>query len=186
MLPLAAVTEDAGTIEQGIERIADKVVIVQADTLDLPTYLELLKEKEIDCMILSPGPGRADREEVSTGQRQEKYSSADFFAQDVPNLMQIIDKTEIPILGVCLGMQAIAVYNGAKVCIETLVFQGIFLTCVPSRSSIRQTSSTDMSYRSSIIAHRSSTVSPLMAFLRRLKQKKTRGPKQWMLSLITV
>lgn len=35
--------------------------------------------------------------------------------------MQIIEKTEIPILGVCLGMQAIAVYNGAKVCFKVLV-----------------------------------------------------------------
>ena len=50
---------------QYYESIAEKVVIVQADTLDLDTYLNLLKEKEIDCVILSPGPGRADREEVS-------------------------------------------------------------------------------------------------------------------------
>jgi anthranilate/para-aminobenzoate synthase component II len=66
VLPSVDVKENVRIAEQGSERIADKVVIVQADTLDLPTYLDLLKEKEIDCVILSPGPGRADREEVST------------------------------------------------------------------------------------------------------------------------
>jgi para-aminobenzoate synthetase len=65
VLPSVGVEEDVKIAEHGPERITDKVVIVQADTLDLPTYLDLLKEKEIDCVILSPGPGRADREEVS-------------------------------------------------------------------------------------------------------------------------
>lgn len=51
---------------RGAENVADKVVIVQADTLDLDTYLGLLKDKEIDCVILSPGPGRADCEAVSS------------------------------------------------------------------------------------------------------------------------
>lgn len=56
--------QDAAALGQEPESIAEKVVIVQADTLDLATYLNLLEEKEIDCVILSPGPGRADREEV--------------------------------------------------------------------------------------------------------------------------
>lgn len=47
------------------ENIADKVVILQADTLNFTTYQDLLKDKEIDCVILSPGPGRADCEAVS-------------------------------------------------------------------------------------------------------------------------
>ncbi|KAJ9095182.1 hypothetical protein QFC19_007636 [Naganishia cerealis] len=50
--------------ERNGEWISDKVIIVQADTLKLPAYLTLLKEKQIDCVILSPGPGRADNEEV--------------------------------------------------------------------------------------------------------------------------
>ncbi|KAJ9095986.1 hypothetical protein QFC21_005349 [Naganishia friedmannii] len=79
------------------ESISDKVIIVQADTLELSTYLKLVEEKHIDCIILSPGPGRADNE------------------ADVPNLMQIIEQTSLPILGVCLGMQAIAVHYGAKI-----------------------------------------------------------------------
>lgn len=57
--------QDDAESRQNHESIAEKVVIVQADTLDLATYLNLLEEKEIDCVILSPGPGRADREEVS-------------------------------------------------------------------------------------------------------------------------
>lgn len=51
---------------ENAESIADKVVIVQADTLDLSTYLALLRDKEIDCVILSPGPGRADCEAVGS------------------------------------------------------------------------------------------------------------------------
>jgi anthranilate/para-aminobenzoate synthase component II len=74
VIPLVDVEEDNELGEQGNERIADKVVIVQADTLDLPTYLDLLKEKEIDCVILSPGPGRADREEVSTQSLRRSHS----------------------------------------------------------------------------------------------------------------
>ncbi|KAJ9121543.1 hypothetical protein QFC22_002161 [Naganishia vaughanmartiniae] len=79
------------------ESISEKVIIVEADTLELSTYLRLIKEKQIDCVILSPGPGRADDE------------------KDVPNLMQIIQQTSLPILGVCLGMQAIAVHCGASI-----------------------------------------------------------------------
>ncbi|KAI5451488.1 para-aminobenzoate synthase, (PABA), variant 2 [Naganishia albida] len=98
--PLRHISQDAESQESKqpfTENIADKVVIVQADTLDIHTYLDLLKDREIDCVILSPGPGRADCE------------------ADVPNLMQIIEETRIPILGVCLGMQAIAVHSGAKI-----------------------------------------------------------------------
>lgn len=58
--------QDDADNKQEPECVADKVVIVQADTLDLATYSNLLTEKEIDCVILSPGPGRADRDEVST------------------------------------------------------------------------------------------------------------------------
>lgn len=37
---------------------------MQADSLELSTYLKLVAEKQIDCVILSPGPGRADNEKV--------------------------------------------------------------------------------------------------------------------------
>ncbi|KAJ9119798.1 hypothetical protein QFC24_005510 [Naganishia onofrii] len=46
------------------EWISDKVIIVQADSLELSTYLKLVAEKQIDCVILSPGPGRADNEKI--------------------------------------------------------------------------------------------------------------------------
>lgn len=66
--PLRHISQDAESQESKqpfTENIADKVVIVQADTLDIHTYLDLLKDREIDCVILSPGPGRADCEAVS-------------------------------------------------------------------------------------------------------------------------
>lgn len=60
--------------------------------------MRFIHDGAYDCLILSPGPGRPDRRE------------------DVGYLIELIHRLpHLPILGVCLGMQALAVAYGGKI-----------------------------------------------------------------------
>lgn len=76
---------------QLFEVLGSKVQVVRTDQ-----PFESLKELRPTHLVLSPGPGHP---------------------QDVPLFRQAIDRFagQVPILGVCLGHQAIAEYHGARV-----------------------------------------------------------------------
>ncbi len=80
-----------------IERV-DKSVVVEVKTAkQLPLFNEIPKlVKGYDAVVLSPGPGKPEKAEM---------------------LMEILDisvKEGKPILGICLGLQAIVVYFGGE------------------------------------------------------------------------
>lgn len=70
-----------------------------------------------DALVLSPGPG---------------------LPREAGKLMQVVDeavKKQIPVLGVCLGMQALALHNGDELYNQELVKHGIAETAVRTRES---------------------------------------------------
>ncbi|WVQ94380.1 hypothetical protein IAU59_001459 [Kwoniella sp. CBS 9459] len=73
-----------------------KVVVVKADKYTWSEFQEIVLPN-IDCVILSPGPGRPDT------------------PSDIGFALDLLRSQPLPILGVCLGHQAIAVAFGAKI-----------------------------------------------------------------------
>ncbi|OCF44981.1 para-aminobenzoate synthetase [Kwoniella heveanensis CBS 569] len=76
--------------------VLEKVVVVKADKYSWPEFQQNVLPN-IDCVILSPGPGRPDT------------------PSDIGFALDLLRSHPLPILGVCLGHQAIAVAFGAKI-----------------------------------------------------------------------
>lgn len=86
---------------QQIENLGEKVKVVKNDELTI-NEIEKLKPKKI---VISPGPGRPENSGISMKAVQKFY-------------------TKIPILGVCLGHQAIGQIFGSKVVHAKKVLHG--------------------------------------------------------------
>jgi anthranilate synthase component 2 len=79
--------------------LVDYVSIFEPDTVVVPNTISLEEVKELspDVIVISPGPGHP----ANPG--------------DIGNCLDIIRKSRVPLLGVCLGNQAIAVAFGGVV-----------------------------------------------------------------------
>ncbi|WVQ64203.1 uncharacterized protein L199_002365 [Kwoniella botswanensis] len=76
--------------------VLNKVVVIKADKYTWSDFQEQVLPN-IDCVILSPGPGRPDN------------------PSDIGFGLDLLRSHPVPILGVCLGHQAIGVAFGAKI-----------------------------------------------------------------------
>jgi anthranilate synthase component 2 len=79
--------------------LVDYVSIFEPDTVVVPNTIsqeEVLKLSP-DAIVISPGPGHPAK------------------PKDIGNCLEIIRESDVPILGVCLGHQAIAVAFGGQV-----------------------------------------------------------------------
>lgn len=86
---------------QQIETLGEKVKVIKNDSITI-NEIEKLKPKKI---VISPGPGRPENSGISMKAVQKFY-------------------TKIPILGVCLGHQAIGQIFGSKVIYAKKVLHG--------------------------------------------------------------
>ncbi|NJD75599.1 MAG: aminodeoxychorismate/anthranilate synthase component II [Candidatus Methanoperedens sp.] len=79
--------------------LVDYVSIFEPDTTVVPNTISLkeVKELEPDAIIISPGPGHPAN------------------PKDIGSCLEIIRSSDVPLLGVCLGHQAIAVAFGGEV-----------------------------------------------------------------------
>ncbi len=79
--------------------LVDYVSIFEPDTIVVPNTIQLeeIQELEPRAIVISPGPGHPAH------------------PSDIGNCLDIIRESNVPLLGVCLGHQAIAVAFGGKV-----------------------------------------------------------------------
>lgn len=79
--------------------LVDYVSIFEPDTIVVQNTISLEKIKELDpdAIVISPGPGHPAN------------------PRDIGNCLEIIRVSTVPLLGVCLGHQAIAVAFGGEV-----------------------------------------------------------------------
>ena len=79
--------------------LVDYVSIFEPDTVVFPNTISLVEVKQIapDAIVISPGPGHPAN------------------PRDIGNCLDIIRESTVPLLGVCLGNQAIAVAFGGEV-----------------------------------------------------------------------
>ncbi len=79
--------------------LVDYVSIFEPDTVVVPNTISLDKVKEIapDAIVISPGPGHPAN------------------PKDIGSCLEIIRASDVPLLGVCLGHQAIGVAFGGEV-----------------------------------------------------------------------
>jgi len=79
--------------------LVDYVSIFEPDTVVVPNTISLEEVKELapDAIVISPGPGHPAN------------------PRDIGNCLDIIRESTVPLLGVCLGHQAIAVAFGGEV-----------------------------------------------------------------------
>lgn len=79
--------------------LVDYVSIFEPDTLVVPNTISLDEVEELapDAIVISPGPGHPTN------------------PRDIGNCLDIIRESTVPLLGVCLGHQAIAVAFGGQV-----------------------------------------------------------------------
>lgn len=91
-----------------LEDLGCSVTVIRNDEADLESI------KVYDRIILSPGPG---------------------LPEDAGIMMELIERyvTEKPILGVCLGMQALGLFFNGKLFNQTTVKHGISETCIITR-----------------------------------------------------
>jgi len=79
--------------------LVDYVSIFEPDTVVVPNTISLEEVKDLapDAIVISPGPGHPAN------------------PRDIGNCLDIIRQSTVPLLGVCLGHQAIAVAFGGEV-----------------------------------------------------------------------
>jgi len=79
--------------------LVDYVSIFEPDTVVVPNTISLEEVKKLapDAIVISPGPGHPAN------------------PRDIGNCLEIIRESNVPLLGVCLGHQAIAVAFGGEV-----------------------------------------------------------------------
>jgi anthranilate synthase component 2 len=79
--------------------LVDYVSIFEPDTIVVPNTipLENMKQLNPDAIVISPGPGHPSN------------------PKDIGTCLEIIRESKVPLLGVCLGHQAIAVAFGGEV-----------------------------------------------------------------------
>jgi len=79
--------------------LVDYVSIFEPDTVVVPNTISLEEIKELapDAIVISPGPGHPAK------------------PRDIGNCLDIIRESTVPLLGVCLGHQAITVAFGGEV-----------------------------------------------------------------------
>src|SRR5574341_1693626 len=79
--------------------LVDYVSIFEPDTVVVPNTIPLSEVREIspDAIVISPGPGHPAN------------------PKDIGSCLEIIRESAVPLLGVCLGHQAIAVAFGGEV-----------------------------------------------------------------------
>ncbi len=79
--------------------LVDYVSIFEPDTIVVPNTISLEEVKKInpDAIVISPGPGHPAN------------------PKDIGSCLDIIRESSVPLLGVCLGHQAIAVAFGGEV-----------------------------------------------------------------------
>jgi anthranilate synthase component 2 len=79
--------------------LVDYVSIFESDTIVVPNTISVKEVEKIspDAIVISPGPGHPANPE------------------DIGTCLEIIRESSVPLLGVCLGHQAIAVAFGGKV-----------------------------------------------------------------------
>ncbi|ORY26958.1 ADC synthase [Naematelia encephala] len=96
--------------------VLEKVVIVKADQYDWTTFKDEILPN-LDCVILSPGPGRPD------------------VPSDIGFALDLLRLHPLPILGVCLGHQAIAVAFGGKIDNTPDITHGHVIPVTPIQSA---------------------------------------------------
>lgn len=79
--------------------LVDYVSVFEPDTIVVPNTISLkeVEETDPDAIVISPGPGHP------------------LNARDIGNCIEIIKTANVPLLGVCLGHQAITVAFGGTV-----------------------------------------------------------------------
>jgi anthranilate synthase component 2 len=79
--------------------LVDYVSIFEPDTVVVPNTISMKEVREInpDAIVISPGPGHPEN------------------PKDIGTCLEIIRGSSVPLLGVCLGHQAIAVAFGGEV-----------------------------------------------------------------------
>ncbi len=79
--------------------LVDYVSIFEPDTMVVPNTISLEEVEEIEphAIVISPGPGHPSN------------------SKDIGSCLEIIRNTTVPLLGICLGHQAIAVAFGGEV-----------------------------------------------------------------------
>ncbi|WVQ87592.1 hypothetical protein IAS59_001318 [Cryptococcus gattii] len=92
--------------------VLEKLVVVKADKYTWDEFQRLVLPN-IDCVILSPGPGRPDN------------------PADIGFALQLLRLHPLPILGVCLGHQAIGVAFGGKIINTPKITHGHVIPVAP-------------------------------------------------------
>lgn len=79
--------------------LVDYVSIFEPDTVVVPNTIPLKEVREInpDAIVISPGPGHPAN------------------PKDIGSCLEIVGESSVPLLGICLGHQAIAVAFGGEV-----------------------------------------------------------------------
>ncbi|RSH84052.1 Protein phosphatase PP2A regulatory subunit B [Saitozyma podzolica] len=89
-----------------------KVVVVKADRYSWDQFRQDVLPN-VDCVILSPGPGRPDK------------------SSDIGFALELLRLHPVPILGVCLGHQAIGVAFGGKIINTPQITHGHVVPVLP-------------------------------------------------------
>ncbi|GMK56278.1 hypothetical protein CspeluHIS016_0301180 [Cutaneotrichosporon spelunceum] len=89
-----------------------KVVVIQSDKYNWATFKRDVLPNT-DCVILSPGPGRPDN------------------PADIGFALELLREHPVPILGVCLGLQAMAVAFGGSIINTPKITHGHEVRIVP-------------------------------------------------------